>query len=106
MGASKNEAACGGLALTVVLGDLADKFECHALSRSIDDIEAAGRAMRAAKAEIEQMRSALDLCEMALTEWDNEGLAKQAKKAIYAAIGTPMARLYGCCAEDDNMQME
>jgi hypothetical protein len=49
---NQNEAACGGSALTAVLGDLADQFECHALSRSIDDIEAAGRAMRAAAAEI------------------------------------------------------
>lgn len=42
-----------------VLGDLADQFECHALSRSIDDIESAGRAMRAAKAEIERLSEAL-----------------------------------------------
>lgn len=54
-----NEAACGGSALTAELGALADQFECHALSRSIDDVEAAGRAMRAAKAEIERMRKEL-----------------------------------------------
>ena len=56
---NQNEAACGGSALTAVLGTLADQFECHALSRSIDDIEAAGRAMRDAKAEIERYLAGL-----------------------------------------------
>ena len=55
----QTEAACGGSALTAELGALADQFECHALSRSIDDIEAAGRAMRAAMTEIERLRDAL-----------------------------------------------
>jgi hypothetical protein len=55
----QNEAACGGSALTAELGALADQFECHALSRSIDDVEAAGRAMRSAKAEIERLRAAI-----------------------------------------------
>lgn len=54
-----NEAADGGSALTAELGALADQFECHALSRSIDDVEAAGRAMRAAKDTIERMRQTL-----------------------------------------------
>lgn len=53
----QNEAACGGSALTAELGALADQFECHALSRSINDVEAAGRAMRAAVAEINRLRA-------------------------------------------------
>lgn len=56
----KNEAADGRSALTAVLGDLADQFECHALSMGIDDIEAAGRAIRIAKAEIERLRNELN----------------------------------------------
>jgi hypothetical protein len=52
----QNEAACGGSALTAELGSLADQFECHALSRGIAEVEAAGRAMRAALAEIERLR--------------------------------------------------
>jgi hypothetical protein len=43
-----------------MLGSLADQFECHAASRSIDDIEAAGRAMRAAKYTIEQLMAAIE----------------------------------------------
>ena len=56
---NQNEAADGGSDLTAELGALADQFECHALSRSIDDVEAAGRAMRSAKAEIERLRAAI-----------------------------------------------
>jgi hypothetical protein len=55
----QSRAAEGGANLTAVLGALADQFECHALSRSIDDIEAAGRAMRDAKAEVERLRASL-----------------------------------------------
>ena len=65
---NQNEAACGGSALTAVLGALADQFECHALSRSIDDIEAAGRAMRDAKAEIKRMRERLIFARAAVAE--------------------------------------
>lgn len=51
----------GGLsALTEVLGLLADDFECHPLSRSIDDCEAAGRAMREAKSAIERLVAAIE----------------------------------------------
>lgn len=61
---NQNEAAGGGSALTAQLGALADQFECHAASRSIDDVEAAGRAMREAKAEIERLRDALENLEL------------------------------------------
>ena len=53
------EAADGQSQLTAELGALADQFECHAASRSIDEVEAAGRAMRAAKAEIERLHEVL-----------------------------------------------
>ena len=53
-----DENPAGGLsALTDVLGLLADDFECHPLSRSIDDCEAAGRAMREAKDTIDMLQS-------------------------------------------------
>ena len=55
----QNEAACGVSALIAQLGALADQFECHSLSRGIDDIEAAGRAMREAKDTIERMTETL-----------------------------------------------
>ena len=52
-----DENPAGGLSeLTDVLGLLASDFESHPLSRSIEDCEAAGRAMREAKAEIERLR--------------------------------------------------
>ena len=44
--------------LTDVLGRLANQFEWQPLSCSIYEMTAAGRAMRAAKAEIERLREA------------------------------------------------
>jgi len=44
-------------ALSDVLGLLAVDFECHPLFRSIDDCEAAGRAMREAKDTIDMLQS-------------------------------------------------
>lgn len=55
------EAACVWSELASELGALADRFECHALSRSLDDMEAAGRVMRTARDEIEMLRAALKL---------------------------------------------
>ena len=47
--------------LVGTLAVLSDDFECHAVSRSIDDVEAAGRAMRAAKKVIERMLAAIEI---------------------------------------------
>lgn len=57
----QNEATGGLSALTELLGDLADQFECHAASRGIGQVEEAGRAMRAAKHEIERLRDAANV---------------------------------------------
>lgn len=58
-GADSIAVASGVSALIAQLGALADQFECHSLSRGIDDIEAAGRAMREAKDTIERMTETL-----------------------------------------------
>ena len=64
-----NEAADGGSDLTAELGALADQFECHAASRSINDVEAAGRAMRAAVVEIESLQAMYDSQCSCTDEW-------------------------------------
>ena len=74
-------------ALECILGDLADDFECHGLSRCIDDIEAAGRAMRSAKQTIERMRAAIEITLKEnghLADGDNCTLI-YLKRAIHAA---------------------
>lgn len=86
----QNEAACGGSALTAGLGDLSDQFECHALSRSIDDIEAAGRAMRSAKAEIERMQAVVEAARC-IRHWhdsDNDGMVVSGEhvRALWQAL--------------------
>lgn len=91
---NENEAACGGSALTAELGALADQFECHALSRSIDDVEAAGRAMRAAKADIERMSETLrGIVEADWRKWEElarpEEFVRWAKARATHALQVP-----------------
>lgn len=94
---NENEAACGGSALTAVLGDLADQFECHALSRSIDDVEAAGQAMRAARAEIERYQAGLgDLARYA------EHLRMQ-RDELLAALGSMLFDLGNFDTDEDRI---
>ena len=74
-------------ALECILGGLADDFECHAMSRCIDDVESAGRAMRSAKQVIERMRAAIEITLKEnghLADGDNCTLI-YLKRAIHAA---------------------
>jgi len=86
----QTEAACGGSALTAELGALADQFECHALSRSIDDVEAAGRAMRAAKAEVDRLRT---LAKDAYDAWQNDR-DMRVGKLLLAMTDTEFSHMY------------
>lgn len=93
---NQNEAADGRSALTAVLGALADQFECHAASRSIDEVESAGRAMRAAKADIERMSETLrGIVEADWRKWEElarpEEFVRWAKARANHALQVPNA---------------
>lgn len=83
----QDEAAGGLSGLTELLWALADQFECHAASRGIDQVEEAGRAMRAAKREIEQLRDAANVALWWLTggmdgDWRDCDPAKLLRDAL------------------------
>lgn len=71
-----------------LLGQLANQFECHAASRGIYQVEEAGRAMRAAKHEIERMSDGIARCyRMLLSEADTKGALFKSENILRNLMG-------------------